>query len=41
MNNWIVYTLVTGDFPGFNVAGIEEDNPVVIAVLALHTLLFG
>lgn len=37
----MLYMLLTGDFPGFNALGMEEDNPVVVFVLALHTLLFG
>lgn len=33
-------TVLTGDFPGFNIAGVEEDNPLVILALSLHTLFF-
>ena len=40
MVNAIVGMILTGDFPGYSVLGIEEDHPLVIAALALHTLLF-
>ena len=28
--------LLTGDFPGTDVAGIEEDHPAVIIALDIH-----
>lgn len=37
----VAYMIVTGDFPGFNATGVEEDSPIVDAALTLHTLLFG
>lgn len=33
--------LVTGDFPGYNIAGIEEDAPIVSVLYHLHTFIFG
>ncbi len=41
MNNWVLYMLVTGDFPGSNIAGIEEDAPIVEFIYNLHTLFFA
>lgn len=41
MLNNLLSTVVTGDFMGYLATGVEEDSPVVIALLALHTLLFG
>ena len=35
------YVVMTGDFPGYAATGVEEDNPLVVLALALHTLLFG
>ena len=40
MLNNLLGIIVSGDFPGFAATGLEEDNPVVIFLLALHTLLF-
>lgn len=37
----LLSTVVTGDFMGFGATGVEEDSPVVIALLALHTFIFG
>ena len=37
----ILQTIVTGDFLGYAATGVEEDHPVIVWALALHTLLFG
>jgi hypothetical protein len=41
MLNNLLSTVFTGDFMGFNATGVEEDNPIVILLLALHTFIFG
>lgn len=32
----ILYTLLTGDFPGFAFCGVEEDSAVITAALSLR-----
>ncbi len=32
--------ILSGDFPGFSVTGIEEDSPIVLLALLLHRILF-
>lgn len=34
----LLHLLLTGDFLGFAATGFEEDSPVVVALLALHSL---
>lgn len=36
----ILYTLLTGDFPGYAIAGVEEDSTIIQTVLLMHGLLF-
>lgn len=31
------YVLTTGDFPGFEVMGVEEDSTIVSVLLGLHS----
>lgn len=40
MINALIHTVLTGDFLGYAVTGVEEDHPVVLAALALHQLFF-
>lgn len=37
--NALAYILTTGDFPGYATTGLEEDHPLVVALLAAHELL--
>lgn len=39
MTEFLNYILTTGDFPGY-AYGMEEDHPLVILLLTLHTLFF-
>lgn len=39
--NALIHLLYTGDFLGFGATGFEEDSPIVVFVLALHTLMFS
>ena len=36
----IIYTLLTGDYPGYALTGIEEDSIIITAMLSLHGLFF-
>lgn len=36
----IIYTLLTGDFPGYATTGVEEDSITIQIVLNMHGLFF-
>lgn len=36
----IIYTLLTGDFPGYATTGVEEDSIIIQTVLNMHGLFF-
>lgn len=36
----IIQTLITGDFPGHAITGVEEDSLIITAMLSLHGLFF-
>lgn len=40
MMRGIAYTLLTGDYPGYAITGVEEDSIIITAMLSLHGLLF-
>lgn len=36
----IIETLITGNFPGYTITGVEEDSIIITAMLSLHGLFF-
>jgi hypothetical protein len=32
--------ILSGDFPGYLIAGFEEDSPITVVCLILHRLMF-
>lgn len=36
----IIYTLATGDFPGYAISGVEEDSIIITLAVQLHSLFF-
>lgn len=36
----IIRTLLTGDYPGYAITGVEEDSLIIAAMLSLHGLFF-
>lgn len=36
----IIYTLLTGDYPGYAATGVEEDSIIIQAVLNMHGFFF-
>lgn len=36
----IIYTLATGDFPGYAATGVEEDSLIIILAVQMHSLFF-
>ncbi len=36
----VIYTLLTGDYPGYASTGVEEDSIIIQAMLSLHGLFF-
>ena len=36
----IIQTLLTGDFPGYAITGVEEDSIIIQTVLNMHGLFF-
>lgn len=36
----ILSVITTGDYPGYAIAGIEEDSLIITAMLSLHGLFF-
>lgn len=36
----LLHTILTGEFLGYLATGYEEDSPIVIAAIAIHSILF-
>lgn len=36
----IIQTLLTGDYPGYAITGVEEDSIIIQTVLNMHGLFF-
>lgn len=36
----IIETLLTGDFPGYAISGVEEDSIIITLAVQLHSLFF-
>ena len=36
----IIYTLLTGDYPGYALTGIEEDSLIIALAVQMHSLFY-